>query len=104
MPQPMSTPTAAGETASRMAITLPTVAPLPRCTSGITRSFASQGRREIARSWSRASGSTVVGSAHMRVSLVVPGTGTGSSVMAVSMVSPGRPGPKGSSRGWSDPR
>ena len=47
----------------------------------------------------RAAGAEVLG-----VSLVVPGTGTGSSVMAVSMVSPGRPGPKGSSRGWSDPR
>jgi hypothetical protein len=29
MPQPMSTPTAAGDTASRIAITEPTVAPLP---------------------------------------------------------------------------
>jgi hypothetical protein len=29
MPQPMSTPTAAGETASRKAITDPTVAPFP---------------------------------------------------------------------------
>jgi hypothetical protein len=29
MPQPMSTPTAAGETASRNAITEPTVAPFP---------------------------------------------------------------------------
>ena len=36
MPQPMSTPTAAGDTASRSAITDPTVAPLPKCTSGIT--------------------------------------------------------------------
>ena len=29
IPQPMSTPTAAGDTASRIAITLPTVAPFP---------------------------------------------------------------------------
>ena len=36
MPHPMSTPTAAGDTASRSAITDPTVAPLPKCTSGIT--------------------------------------------------------------------
>ena len=36
MPQPMSTPTAAGMIAPRVGITEPTVAPLPRCTSGIT--------------------------------------------------------------------
>jgi hypothetical protein len=36
MPQPMSTPTAAGMTALRVGMTLPTVEPLPRCTSGIT--------------------------------------------------------------------
>src|SRR5690242_2552891 len=35
MPQPMSTPTAAGHTAPFVATTLPTVAPMPRCTSGI---------------------------------------------------------------------
>lgn len=36
MPQPMSTPTAAGMIAPRVGITLPMVDPLPRCTSGIT--------------------------------------------------------------------
>ena len=36
IPQPMSTPTAAGMIAPRVAITLPTVAPIPACTSGIT--------------------------------------------------------------------
>ena len=36
MPQPMSTPTAAGMIAPWVAITEPTVAPLPTCTSGIT--------------------------------------------------------------------
>ncbi len=36
MPQPMSTPTAAGMIAPCVAITEPTVAPLPTCTSGIT--------------------------------------------------------------------
>ena len=36
MPQPMSTPTAAGITAFNVGITLPTVEPLPTCTSGIT--------------------------------------------------------------------
>ena len=35
MPQPMSTPTAAGMTAERVGITDPTVAPIPRCTSGM---------------------------------------------------------------------
>ena len=36
MPQPMSTPTAAGMIAPLVGITLPTVAPMPKCTSGIT--------------------------------------------------------------------
>lgn len=36
MPQPMSTPTAAGTIAPMVGTTEPTVAPLPRCTSGIT--------------------------------------------------------------------
>ncbi|KAG1530797.1 hypothetical protein G6F50_017080 [Rhizopus delemar] len=36
MPQPMSTPTAAGMIAPRVGITEPTVAPLPRCTAGST--------------------------------------------------------------------
>ena len=35
MPQPMSTPTAAGMIAPNVGITDPTVAPLPRCASGI---------------------------------------------------------------------
>ncbi len=35
MPQPMSTPTAAGMIARRVGMTDPTVAPLPRCASGI---------------------------------------------------------------------
>ena len=36
IPQPMSTPTAAGIIAPIVGITLPMVEPLPRCTSGIT--------------------------------------------------------------------
>jgi hypothetical protein len=36
IPQPMSTPTAAGTIAPSVGITLPTVAPIPKCTSGIT--------------------------------------------------------------------
>ena len=35
MPQPMSTPTAAGMIAPRVGMTEPTVEPLPRCASGI---------------------------------------------------------------------
>jgi hypothetical protein len=36
MPQPMSTPTAPGTIAPVIGMTLPTVAPMPVCTSGIT--------------------------------------------------------------------
>lgn len=36
MPQPMSTPTAAGMIAPSVGMTEPTVAPLPRCASGIS--------------------------------------------------------------------
>ncbi len=36
IPQPMSTPTAAGMIAPMVGITEPTVAPMPQCTSGIT--------------------------------------------------------------------
>ena len=36
IPQPMSTPTAAGMMASLVGMTLPTVAPIPQCTSGMT--------------------------------------------------------------------
>src|SRR5688572_28768305 len=36
MPQPMSTPTAAAMIAPRVGTTEPTVAPMPRCTSGMT--------------------------------------------------------------------
>jgi hypothetical protein len=35
IPQPMSTPTAAGMIARWVGMTLPTVAPMPQCTSGI---------------------------------------------------------------------
>ena len=38
IPQPMSTPTAAGMMALRVGMTLPTVAPSPQCTSGIAAS------------------------------------------------------------------
>ena len=52
MPQPMSTPTAAGATAPRMAITEPTVAPRPAWTSGMTATWcATQGRAATFLSW-----------------------------------------------------
>jgi hypothetical protein len=35
MPQPRSTPTAAGMMAPSVGMTLPTVAPMPQCTSGM---------------------------------------------------------------------
>src|SRR5688572_31205391 len=50
MPQPRSTPTAAGMTALRVGMTLPTVEPLPTCTSGITARWRKMnGMRRCAR-------------------------------------------------------
>ena len=58
MPQPMSTPTAAGMMAPRVAITVPTVDPLPACTSGITaRCRWTNGSADSLRSWSNAASS-----------------------------------------------
>ena len=58
MPQPMSTPTAAGMTARLHAITLPTVAPIPACTSGITATHrCTNGSEATRRSCASASGS-----------------------------------------------
>ena len=51
MPQPMSPPTAAGDTASRMAMTLPMVTAAPTCTSGIMATPWVQGRSATARIW-----------------------------------------------------
>ena len=39
MPQPISTPTAAGMIARRVGITEPTVAPMPACTSGMAAAW-----------------------------------------------------------------
>src|SRR5262245_16656277 len=58
MPQPMSTPTAAGMIAPTVAMTLPTVAPLPWCTSGIPATHLWMNGSEAMRcSWARASAS-----------------------------------------------
>jgi hypothetical protein len=58
MPQPMSTPTAAGMIARLVGITEPTVAPMPRCTSGIAATWwCTIGSREMFTSCWRACGS-----------------------------------------------
>ena len=62
MPQPMSTPTAAGMIACLVGITEPTVAPMPRCTSGIAATWwCTIGSFEMLTSCSRAAGSSSVG-------------------------------------------
>src|SRR5699024_550753 len=61
----MSTPTAAGETAPRMAITLPTVAPIPRWQSGIARTPCTQGREAMFRSCATAALSASSGGSHI---------------------------------------
>jgi hypothetical protein len=59
IPQPMSTPTAAGMMARRVGITEPTVAPMPKCTSGIAAMcLNTTGRRAAFCSWRFASSST----------------------------------------------
>ena len=59
MPQPISTPTAAGMTAPLVGMTEPTVAPMPTWTSGMTATCLKMNGIFAARdSWSRAIGST----------------------------------------------
>jgi hypothetical protein len=59
MPQPMSTPTAAGMMARRVGMTEPTVAPMPKCTSGMAAMcLKTMGRRAALVSWRLASSST----------------------------------------------
>lgn len=60
MPQPMSTPTAAGITAPSVGITDPTVAPLPRCASGISATCGNtKGRPDVATAWARVASSRI---------------------------------------------
>ncbi len=55
MPQPMSTPTAAGMMAPLVGITEPTVAPMPQCTSGMAATWpCTIGSWAVLRSWRRA--------------------------------------------------
>ena len=59
IPQPMSTPTAAGMIAFTVGITEPTVAPMPKWTSGIAAMcLKTIGRRAALVSWRFASSST----------------------------------------------
>jgi len=61
MPQPMSTPTAAGITAPRVGITEPTVAPMPTWASGMRATWPSMiGRRAVFSAWRMAPGSMSV--------------------------------------------
>jgi hypothetical protein len=59
MPQPISTPTAAGMMAPSVGMTLPTVAPMPQCTSGMTATWwKTMGRLATFSSWRRAASSS----------------------------------------------
>src|SRR4051812_24521370 len=59
IPQPMSTPTAAGMIAPSVGMTLPTVAPIPTCASGMSATWpATTGRRAARAACSMVAGST----------------------------------------------
>ncbi len=77
MPQPMSTPTAAGATAWLIAMTEPTVAPLPRWTSGMTRTPTTHGSDAMLRNCWRAAESISCSWAHIFTSAWVPGSVVG---------------------------
>ena len=69
----MSTPTAAGLTAPFIAMTLPTVAPLPKWTSGIAATWwKTQGSEEMFFSCSSATPSISSGLVHARMSALRP--------------------------------
>lgn len=68
MPQPISTPTAAGITAPLVGITEPTVAPIPTCTSGMAATCLKMNGILAAReSWSRALSSTGTPRVHILI-------------------------------------
>ena len=68
IPQPMSTPTAAGTIAPRQGITAPTVAPSPQCTSGIAATWWwMNGSRATFSSCRRAASSTGTPLVHARI-------------------------------------
>src|SRR6478735_8377796 len=76
-PQPMSTPTADGQIALVEPITVPMVAPTPRCTSGMTRSSSTHGSAPTSRICLTAEDSTSHSLAHMSVRALAPGSSTG---------------------------
>ena len=54
IPQPISTPTAAGTIAPCVAMTEPTVAPIPTCASGMSATCEwTNGNLAVSRAWSR---------------------------------------------------
>jgi len=68
MPQPMSTPTAAGMMAPSVGITEPTVAPNPKCTSGMAATYGfTNGREATFLSCCKADSSTGTPSVHARM-------------------------------------
>jgi len=74
IPQPMSTPTAAGMMAFTVGITEPTVAPMPKCTSGMAATcLNTMGRRAAFVSWRFASSSTGTPRVHILMG-TPPGT------------------------------
>ncbi len=70
----MSTPTAAGMIALKVGITEPTVAPIPKCTSGMAAMcLKTIGRRAALASWRLASSSTGTPRVHILIG-TPPGT------------------------------
>ena len=59
MPQPMSTPTAAGITAPVVGMTVPTAEPFPKCASGMRAMCGcTNGNRAVSAAWVRVLSST----------------------------------------------
>ena len=74
IPQPMSTPTAAGMTAPFVGMTEPTVEPMPRCASGMRATWPStMGRRAAFSAWRSVSGSRSL-TQEISLSLILVGT------------------------------
>jgi hypothetical protein len=73
IPQPISTPTAAGTIAPLVGITLPTVAPMPQCTSGITATCrCTNGSDATFRNCCRALASTGTPAVHILIGIRWP--------------------------------
>jgi hypothetical protein len=86
MPQPMSTPTAEGMTASRVGMTEPTVAPMPTWASGMRATWPStMGRRAVISAWRMVPGSMSLPH-EISLSLTMVGMGFGTSFGAGSQL------------------